>query len=154
MEWPRWRGRCSWHAPKGQNKIAQGFSPGFSVLAECALKAAPDSGVADGAIDWTRCGQLANILAPLSGRGSFPTNPGLKPWAMLLCPFGAFNPLSHRSYRALRDGRFCERFQAINCLATIIKSLRDNRPCPPGRSTFRPAIIGSATWQTDGAERR
>src|ERR1700738_5006166 len=107
MERPRWRGRCSWPAPKGHNNIAQGFSPGFSVLAECALKAAPDLGVADGAIDWTRCGQLANILAPLvrqsldcllriaprraglgvlSGRGSFPTNPGLKPWAMLLCP--------------------------------------------------------------------
>ena len=37
---------------------------------------------------------------------------------------------NHRSHRTLRDGITAAAFQAINCLATFIWSLRDNMPVP------------------------
>jgi hypothetical protein len=80
-------------APKGQKNLAQGFNPGSAVLTKCALKAAPEFGAPGRISDLPRCRWIHNLLAPPSGRGSFTTNPGLKPWATLFCPFGAFNPL-------------------------------------------------------------
>jgi hypothetical protein len=45
----------------------------------------------------------------------------------------------NRSYRSLRDGfSFSDALQAINCLATIIQSLRDEAPAVAGRARFSP----------------
>jgi hypothetical protein len=41
------------------------------------------------------------------------------------------NVLSTQSYRPYGTGRLLGRSQAINCLATIIQSLRDNKPPLP-----------------------
>jgi hypothetical protein len=79
---------------KGHKSLAQGFNPGPAVLTKCALKAAPVFGAPGRIDDLPRCRWVPNLLAPLSGRGSFATNPGLKPWAILFCPFGAFSPVT------------------------------------------------------------
>jgi len=85
-------------APKGQKNLAQGFNPGSAVLTKCALKAAPDFGAPGRISDLPRCRWIHNLLAPLSGRGSFATNPGLKPGAILFCPFGAFSPATQMQF--------------------------------------------------------
>ncbi len=79
--------------PRRGEELSWGFNPGSAVLTKCALKAAPEFGAPGRIIDLPRCRWIHNLLAPPSGRGSFTTNPGLKPWAILFCPFGAFNPL-------------------------------------------------------------
>jgi hypothetical protein len=73
-------------APKGQNSIAQGFSPGFNVQIRYALKGHPICG-----------DELPRIDRPvakrrLSGatfRALLPvmSNPGLKPWAVIFNRF-------------------------------------------------------------------
>ena len=76
-------------APQGQNRIAQGFNPGGNVLTGCALKEAPDFGAADRTVGAMVSQNDPSRRAPLSGRIIRNHNPGLKPWANLLCPCGA-----------------------------------------------------------------
>ena len=89
VEWPCSRGRRSERAPKGQNRMAQSFNPGGNVLTRCALKEAPDFGAADRTVGAMVLHNDPSRRAPLSGRIVRNHNPGLKPWANLLCPFGA-----------------------------------------------------------------
>jgi hypothetical protein len=64
-------------APKGHKSLAQGFNPGFLGIEGLALKVATER-------------RHETLRAPLSWRGLLrTTNPGLKPWAKLSCPFGA-----------------------------------------------------------------
>ena len=78
-------------APKGQQILAQGFNPGLSVPSACALKVALD-GVAFANV----CGLLIyasyQIWCPFRAHRLKPSNPGLKPWAKFLCPFGDNGP--------------------------------------------------------------
>ena len=46
-ERPSSQGQRSEPAPKGQNRIAQGFSPGFDVLTRCTLPVRRSSGMRD-----------------------------------------------------------------------------------------------------------
>jgi hypothetical protein len=75
-------------APKEQQNLAQGFNPGLTIPQTAALKVAADQGA------------FTNTVGNLLGR-SYPSgafrahpekmhNPGLKPWAMIYRPFGAF----------------------------------------------------------------
>ena len=74
-------------APKGQQNLAQGFNPGLITAKGCALKVAPDR---------VRPGYLAaesSVRIPSGAAfralATLTSNPGLKPWAKSLCPFGA-----------------------------------------------------------------
>jgi hypothetical protein len=77
------------NAPKGHNNIAQGFSPGL-----VGKEPRPESG-ARMLASWPHLVQsIAPTATPKSGaafraHSAKTENPGLKPWAMLLCPFGA-----------------------------------------------------------------
>ena len=74
-------------APKGHNRTAQGFNPGYNVLRRCGLK---------GHQSW--CRSSSSRMLDAAGAQSYATfrahpmatrYPGLKPWAVLLRPFGA-----------------------------------------------------------------
>ena len=77
------------NAPKGQNNIAQGFSPGL-----VGKEPRPESG-AGMLSSWPHLVQsIAPSATPKSGaafraHSAKTENPGLKPWAILFCPFGA-----------------------------------------------------------------
>jgi hypothetical protein len=106
--------KATWRiaAPKGHNRIAQGFSPGMGGR-KSALKVAPDvwASTADRHVDkyralqrcalkaqWGWCTsssfRMVDPVRVLSG-ATFRAHPmatrypGVKPWAVLLCPFGA-----------------------------------------------------------------
>jgi hypothetical protein len=90
-------------AQKGHNILAQGFSPGNTAPIRCALKAAPDR------IRAALC--FDELEVPNRGWCPFRTGhinisyPGLKPWANMLCPFGAKDEdgLPRRSLRRRED---------------------------------------------------
>jgi hypothetical protein len=76
--------------------IAQGFSPGTVLPKRFALKERPSwlayyIPLLTANPSCERNTSAANIAwsAALSGRFCLLPNPGLKPWANLLCPFGA-----------------------------------------------------------------
>jgi len=80
---PRPRGS----APKGRNRIAQGFNPGYDVLPRRALKGHQTWwGAANSSIqDRARTHSIATFRAHSVGT----RYPGLKPWAILFRPFRA-----------------------------------------------------------------
>ena len=101
---------CQCAAPKGQNRTAQGFNPGYGVLERRALK---------GHQTW--CTRLCSRM-PVSARtrsgATFRAHhivtgyPGLKPWAILFRPFGADDDeysLSDEAYFFLRQPRLWAR---------------------------------------------
>ena len=74
-------------APKGHNRTAQGFNPGYGVLQRCALKGHQSRCTPSSfrMLDPARARSAATFRAHPSPTGY----PGLNPWAVLLCPFGA-----------------------------------------------------------------
>jgi hypothetical protein len=76
-------------APKGHNRLAQGFNPGFAFRVM-----RPESGARRVRTLRDTVSPIPRSAAPKSG-ASFRAhlvktpNPGLKPWAILFCPFGA-----------------------------------------------------------------
>ena len=91
-------------APKGRNRIAQGFSPGLDGR-KSALKVAPD------VLVWPADGRADNVkthasVATFRARIATPY-PGLKPWAVLLRPFGVDDEYGspRRSLRRREDDR-------------------------------------------------
>jgi len=76
--------------PKGDNRTAQGFSPGWRQAQERPVRAAESRSRA-----WVKFGDLTmknrrkNIFRrpPLQGGSVGDAFPGLKPWAVLLPPF-------------------------------------------------------------------
>jgi hypothetical protein len=85
-------------ASKGHKDSAQGFNPGLLVPMKCALKVAPEV-IAQRDLTPT---SAATVQSGATFRARFPLtpNPGLKPWAESLCPFGAESArrLSYISY--------------------------------------------------------
>ena len=69
-------------------------------------------------------------------------NPGLKPWAVLYSRFAA------KSDRPLQDGMFVTVSQAVNCLATFIQSLRDDKAQMSRSSSL--SILTLIRFQPDG----
>jgi hypothetical protein len=93
-------------APKGHNRIAQGFNPGCRVLQRCALKGHQSWYTSSSSrIPYparTRSGATFRVLPIV------PRYPGLKPWAVLLRPFGADDDedsLSDEAYFFLQQPR-------------------------------------------------
>lgn len=92
VERPGGQGRLSrdgFDAPKGPKNIAQGFSPGLAFQ-----KMRPESGARIRSFSQSLPGLMGRPALPVScapfrARGLRTTNPGLKPWAELFCPFGA-----------------------------------------------------------------
>jgi hypothetical protein len=91
--------------PKGHNRIAQGFNPGYRTLERCALK---------GQQSWCTSSRLRFLdLARTRSGATFRAHlmatryPGLKPWAVLLRPFGADDEygLPRRGLRRREDDR-------------------------------------------------
>src|SRR5258708_40135641 len=58
---------------------------------------------------------------------------------------GRQRSLSTQSHRSLRDGSNFHLFQAMNCLATIIQSLRDNKPSVPVHIFDFTSLLSSTT---------
>src|SRR5258708_19786226 len=58
---------------------------------------------------------------------------------------GRQRSLSTQSHRSLRDGSNFHLFQAMNCLATIIQSLRDNKPSVPVPLFDSTSLLSSKT---------
>jgi hypothetical protein len=92
-----WANATRWH-----NRIAQGFfSPGYDNEFGCALKARPNKipsvPVASVTIQDLSaiCGEVTHAAyespfrSPLQGESLSKPDPGLKPWAILLCHFVA-----------------------------------------------------------------
>jgi hypothetical protein len=82
-------------APKGRNRIAQGFNPGYRVAIGCDLKASP---ARYAGADWARAGysireldDVHQLWCPFRACRCRTPYPGLKPWAVLLRPFGAYD---------------------------------------------------------------
>jgi hypothetical protein len=92
VERPGGQGRLSrdgFDAPKGPNNLAQGFSPGLAVQIM-----RPESGARIRSFSQSLSRSIGRPALPMScasfrARGLGSTNPGLKPWAELFCPFGA-----------------------------------------------------------------
>jgi hypothetical protein len=74
-------------APKGHKDSAQGFNPGLLVPMKCALKVAPKA-ITQSDRTPTRAATV-HTGATFRARFRLTPNPGLKPWAESLCPFGA-----------------------------------------------------------------
>jgi hypothetical protein len=74
-------------APKGHHRTAQGFNPGYRVALGCALKVAPDRVRAGSNI--RELDDVHELCCPFRAHRCRTLYPGLKPWAVLLCPFGA-----------------------------------------------------------------
>lgn len=74
-------------APKGRNRLAQGFNPGYSVAIGCALKVAPDRVRTGSSI--LKLDRVNQLWCPFRAHRTRTPYPGLKPWAVLLCSFGA-----------------------------------------------------------------
>jgi hypothetical protein len=99
------------NAPKGHNNIAQGFSPGLvgkeprpesgarmlaswpHLVQSIAPSATPEFGAAREAVLQKCLVRIAprdrGVEDAFRAHSAKTENPGLKPWAMLLCPFGA-----------------------------------------------------------------
>jgi len=98
------------NAPKGHNNIAQGLSPGLvgkeprpesgarmlaswpHLVQSIAPSATPESGAAREAVlglPSPNCTPQRGVGSAFRAHSAKTENPGLKPWAMLLCPFGA-----------------------------------------------------------------
>jgi hypothetical protein len=74
-------------SPKGRNRLAQGFNPGYWVAIGCTLKVAPDRvRVGTGTLELEGVNQL---WCPFWAHRSRALYPGLKPWAILSRPLGA-----------------------------------------------------------------
>ena len=89
-------------APKGLENLAQGFNPGYGTLTQRALKGHKNGCVASSSA-------IQNAVRTRSG-ATFRAHPmatpypGLKPWAILLGPFGADEDgLPRRSLRRRDD---------------------------------------------------
>ena len=87
-------------APKGRKDSARGFNPGLGVKKRRALPVRRSSGMWDeggkGHQTWRLLGEFVREPATQSPSGATfgahlvgSTNPGLKPWAKILGPFGA-----------------------------------------------------------------
>jgi hypothetical protein len=81
----RYAKRCG----RGHKSLAQGFNPGLGVLKRCALKGhqirCDERKLHASILGENRAYSGATFRAHLLGT----INPGLKPWAMIFCPFGA-----------------------------------------------------------------
>jgi hypothetical protein len=96
-------------APKGHNRTAQGFNPGYGVLKRCALKGQPT---------WRALSSSRMLVSARTRSGAtfrahpMAQYPGLKPWAVLFRPFGADDAeysLSDEAYSFLRQPRLVVR---------------------------------------------
>jgi len=81
--------KAAWQitAPQGHNRIAQGFNPGYRFAIGCALEVAPDRIGAGNNI--RESDDVHRLWCPFRPHGCMTRYPGLKPWAILLRPFGA-----------------------------------------------------------------
>jgi hypothetical protein len=77
-------------APKEQQNLAQGFNPGLAFPKTAALKVAADQGAFTNTVG-NLLGGSYQIWRPFGAHPEKMHNPGLKPWAMIYCPFGASN---------------------------------------------------------------
>ena len=73
--------KCGSSAPKGQNRIAQGFNPGLVAPVRFALKGQQIRRDRTTRINQTDSGATFRARSPRT------INPGLKPWAMMFNRF-------------------------------------------------------------------
>ena len=95
-------------APKGHNRTAQGFNPGYRVLERCALKGHQSRCT----LSSLRVPYLARTRSSATFRAQLMATryPGLKPWAVLLCPFGADDDsLSDEAFSPIERPRLLNR---------------------------------------------
>lgn len=82
------RAGCRRITAKRLQIAAQGFSPGSDMTESSALKAAPECGCFG--TERSICNDSSpQIGCPFRAYRICILNPGLKPWAILFCPFGA-----------------------------------------------------------------
>jgi hypothetical protein len=88
------------YAPKGRKKTAQGFNPGYDVIKRRALKGHQNL---RGTFNSWRAGPKAYTLGRhFQGASFWDYLPRVKPWAVLLRPFGAEDSLSDGADSILR----------------------------------------------------